>query len=348
MWLPARQFAVAVYLLTCLVAVLALAVVLQRRAEPLLGAWPHRAALLVVLVLLPSTSEIQGNLANLHVWIAVSMAVVLVLPPAGTVAGRWLEAGYLAVGSLTGLVGVILLPVAAWNVLRWRSPAARARAAVVACGAVVNLAVAATAGRDVADGAGLERLVRLPLVLVKRVGGGLLYGERTTAEVWPTGWWSWWAVPAATVLLLALGLLLAGRRGPGWAWASAALLWIGLGALSVSGEGTDVDWSADHPYAHTRYFVLAIACLVLLVASTLPRATGRRRAACLVFALALVGFAGDAHIDGRTPSITPDAAARWQECVDTGTTPCRLEIAPAGWSVRVPPADPGSDGSSSP
>jgi|GEM_PF-5471295 len=83
---------------------------------------------------MPTVTEIQGNVANLHLWMAVGLLVLLALPAPVTVPGRVAEIGYLSGAVLTGFLGVILTPAALWAAYKYRTRFVLLRAGVVVTG----------------------------------------------------------------------------------------------------------------------------------------------------------------------------------------------------------------------
>src|SRR5690606_23066048 len=76
-YLPAQLWPLATYLVACLIATLGMATVLQSRAAALFGPFPLRVVLFFVLIAQPLAFEIQGSLANVHVWMAMALLVIL-------------------------------------------------------------------------------------------------------------------------------------------------------------------------------------------------------------------------------------------------------------------------------
>ena len=184
--LPVSAMPILIYLAACAVAVLAVAVILQHRAQALFGTLGNQVLAFALLILLPTVTEIQGNQANLQVWLAMGLLVLLVLPAPVSAGGKALELLYVVVACLTGIVGVIVAPVAVWAVVRERSRYVWWRSGFVLLCAVVNVAVWASQDRP-PSGDLLERVESIPGGLMKRWGGAMILGHHLMRLVWPRG-----------------------------------------------------------------------------------------------------------------------------------------------------------------
>lgn len=331
--LPVTAMPIAVYLTSCVVAALALSVVLLRRAEPVFGSYPRQILAFGLLVLLPGVTEIQGNLANVHVWLAIGGMVLLVLDAPASVPGRVAELAVVAIVGTTGFVGVLLSPVAAWSLLRSRDTFVRSRSLVLLAAAVVNLVVWATQERRAA-GDVAERLLTLPGAVAKRWGGGMVYGHHLERLFWPDGFLSVLLLPALAMVALLGYLAWMDRRGPSPVWLFSGLLWISLAVLSPTGA-LDVGWVA-RANAEWRYFGLAIAAgmLVLVRATSVQRT---RRVATVGLLACSVALLAGAYLRAPTAAVDPVELRAFEACLEGETPrPCTLDIAPEGWVIDVP------------
>jgi len=331
--LPVTAMPIAVYLASCVVAGLAASVVLVRRAEPVFGSYPRQILAFALLVLLPGVTEIQGNLANVHVWLAVGAMVLLVLDAPASVPSRVAELIVVVVVGTTGFVGVLLSPVALWSLLRSKDPFVRGRSLALLAAAVVNLVVWATQDRRAA-GDVVERLLTLPGAVTKRWGGGMVYGHHLERLFWPDGFVSILLLPALAMVALLVYLAWMDRRGPSPVWLVSGLLWISLAVVSPTGA-LDVGWVA-RANAEWRYFGLAIAAglLVLVRSTSLPPT---RRAATVGLLGCSVAVLAGAYLRAPTAAVDPVELRAFAQCLEGGTPrPCTLGIAPEGWVIDVP------------
>lgn len=326
-WLPIAAMPLAIYITSCIVAALAVSVVLQQRAEPVFGRYQWLA--FAGLILLPTVTEIQGNLANLQVWMAMGLLVLLVVRPPLTRAAKAAELGYIVVAGLTGFLGVILSPVALWAALRTSDRYVRARSALVLLLALVNVAVWASQDRPPASDLG-DRLVTLPGAVAKRWGGGMVLGHHGMRFLWLDGFWSLWLIPSIAMLVLLLYLAWVDRRGMSWIWMVSASVWMVLGVIAPAAAGGP-GWVANAA-GGWRYFGLAIAVGVLVLVRGLMTA---RTVAAVGLACCTVAFLLGAPLRSPTAKIDPAQMQTFQSCVNSQERPCTLGIAPEGWVITV-------------
>lgn len=339
---PAQWWPLLLYLASCLGAAVAVSVVLSERAATLLGSFGFRVVAGFALVLLPGVWEVQGNLANLHWWAIVAAMVVLAMPAPRRLAARMVEVTFLVVVALTGLGGLLLLPVALWRVLTQRSRYLWLRSGVVAGAAAVNLALALrySARADRTDPIGA-----LPAVadfLLKRVAGTMLVGERGLARFWVDGGG---AVTALTVLALALLaavalLVLTDLRGPSWAWLATGVACVALAMASALPS----EWpSTLTPYISGRYTLLATAAMVLVTFRALALGAGARRwLAVAALALMVPGLLIDSYLKPLGPGVPAADLGAFQRCLDdapeySDAPFCFVPIQPAtgDWKIVV-------------
>lgn len=324
-WMPRL-----LYLVACVSAVLAVAVVLQGRARPLFGRFRYQMLAFVGVLLVPTAFEVQGNLTNLQSWLAVSLLIVLVLARPITRAGMAAELMYVAVAGTTGFLGVILAPVAVWAVWTNRGRYVSLRSGVLLLAGVLNLLVWGGQRRPPATALS-ERLLNFPEAGVKRFGGGSLLGEYPMRVLWPHGAAGVWMWVSTLLVLLVLYLAWRDRHGPSPIWLLAGGAWALLGVISPTGSASP-DWvfEADEGW---RYFVLGIAAgFLVLVRAVAPQATRVPAAVGLIACVPamLVG----AHLPPMEPAIDPGELTTFGLCVDgERPRPCELAIAPDGWFV---------------
>ncbi len=337
---PVRLWPLMSYLAACLIATGALSVVLQQRASLVFGRLRNRALLLLVLVFLPAATEIQGNLTNLHVYLAISVAMILVFPAPTHRWGKVTELAYLVLVAITGYTAVVLLPMAVWQAWRERaSRFARLRAAVLAVGATVGVLVTLGYGRSMNLSDPVSSIVAFGWLIIKNVAGSLVLGETNISVLWPTRSFSPWFLLSLLLLVLVGMLVWRDRRGPSPLWLLTGLFWGALGVLTLHGAFA-VTMIAGRPFSFTRYASVAVAMLVLIAARSLRGGLSRETVVPLVTAgLMITGVAGDAHIRAFDEPIPPDAVTAFEECLTRSQTVCTLPIAPRAqnWEIRIQP-----------
>ena len=343
--LPTSWWAVSVYVLSCLLAAIAIGVVLQRRAASVFGGWGWRIGIAIALALLPAVWEVQGNLINLQFYLAGSVLVLLVLPSPRTRFGRAVELLWVAMVAMSGLIGLVLAPLALWMMLPSRGENGRAagstyvriRAGVALVFAAIGTYAWFAQGRRVTEAWGT--LADFPQVVFQRVGGSLGLGQEALDGGWLAGWPLSAAVIAAAVLFGVAVLVLVDWRGPSpwWLLAGLGMLLVGLmaGAHGTLG-GTE---SLLNPAFGGRYVFLALFAVVLIAGRALALGqTGQRVLAGALAGLCLGAFLSDARIDPAGPEITAEQISAFNECLASpgaeGST-CTLPVAPEGWELQV-------------
>lgn len=312
--LPAPWWPSALYVTSCVGAALAAAVVLSERVRPLLGRFRFRVLAGALLVLLPGIWEVQGNLANLHWWAIAAAMVLLATEAPRTGLGRVAELTLIVVVAFTGLGGVLLLPVAIWRLLARRDAYLLARSGVIAVAAAVQVVLTFT----LTDRGNNDAVAALPTFLeflLKRIGGGLLLGERLLDRLWVAGPW---LVPLAVLALTLLGLILAlaviDWRGPSWAWLATGVLCVGLATVATPADRLA---STLAPYVSGRYALLLLAAVVLVVVRALSVGGQRRRwVAAAALVLMVSGVVGDAVLPPLAPGIARQDLGLMQSCLD--------------------------------
>ncbi len=314
--LPAGWWPLALLIVSCVGAALMVAVVLSERAKPLLGGFWFRAATGALLVMLPGVWEVHGNLANLHWWATVAAMVLLAMQPPRSLLGRGVEILFIGVVALTGLGGLLLVPVALWRLVAGpRSVPLVTRSVLVFAAGAVNIAVAARysdrAGASDPVGA-LPTMIDFVHIRVAQV---FLVGERGLANWQVVG--SVLAIAAVVLLALVAVLILSDLRGPSWAWAATGLATIALAMASVP---TDERALVLQPYISGRYTLLAAAAMVLVVMRGLGLgALFRRIVAAAALVLMIPGMAVDAYLSPLGPGVPEAELSTFQACLDGAT-----------------------------
>lgn len=326
-WVPTPAMPLIIYLTSAVVATLAVAVVLQKRAEPVFGQYQWLA--FAGLILLPTVTEIQGNLANLQVWLAMGLLVLLVVQAPRTHWGKAAELAYIVAAGLTGFLGVILAPVALWAAVRNSDRYVRARSGLMLLLAMVNVVVWASQDRPPGSDLG-ERLLTLPGAVAKRWGGGLILGHHGMRFVWPDGFLSLWLIPSLAMLALLGYLAWVDRRGMSWVWLVSAAIWLALGVIAPA-TTSGPEWVAQAA-GGWRYFGLAIAVGVLVLVRGLLTAP---RIATIGLVACTVAFLLGAPLRSPTAKIDPAQMQTFSACLDGDQRPCTLGIAPEGWTITL-------------
>jgi hypothetical protein len=336
--LPATWWPVALYLVACLGVALVAAVPLLPRARELFGALPYRVLLALLIVLLPGTFEVQGNITNLHWWATGALFILAAMPaPAGRVA-KVAELAVIALLGLTGPVALFALPVALWRLVAGprTSRYLLARALVLAVASVVVILAVFSSGRVAGNGVLLSDI---PAYLYVKWGGTLALGESLLASG---------GVEVADPVLLLGGIIIAvlvvlavtDLRGPSWLWLAIGVLAAVMGALVGMRSGAGA--ALLEPRNVTRYAVplLLASMLVLVRGLAVADSTWRRVVAGGALALALVGVVADARLPPAGPAVQQIQLAQLRPCFE-GEQPfadaiaCTVDIAPAGWQLVV-------------
>lgn len=334
--LPAEWWPIATYVLACLIAALALGAVLQRRAADLLGPLALRIALYFVLILQPLVWEVQGNLTNAHVWVAIGLLVILTLPAPRTLWGRGAEISVVLLGCLTGLVGVLLLPAAIWGVARDRRPYQWLRLLIVAGCAAVNVALQLPV-RQPSAASLPDYLGSAAVFVVKRFAGGLLLGDQGQLHYWYPNLLSPFIVPSLLILVGIAYLALRDLKGPSPIWLFCGFLWMGLGLTAIVGGSLG---GLGDPFNSGRYLSLAVGATVLVIfrAFAMPAREGHWAAGALLVVMSfslVTSVIVTTETNTEYTRIDRTQLEDFGECVAAGSYPCLLPISPRGWSVMI-------------
>lgn len=311
---PATWWPALLYVVSCLGAALAIAVVLSERARPLLGRFRFRVLAGTILVLLPGVWEAQGNLANLHWWAMVAAMLLLAMSAPNSSVGRVAELAVIGTIAFTGLGGVLLLPVALWRVLVDHERYVIVRSGIIASAAALQvlLTFALTDRGDNTDP--MSAVPTLAEFLIKRVGGGFLMGERLMSTWWIEGPVSM-ALAALSVVLLGIVavLVIVDLRGPSWAWLGTGVLCVSLAILAMPAEARAMSLS---PYFGGRYVLLMLAGIVLIVVRALAGGGRPRWVAAGALILMVGGVVGDAVLPPLAEGIPKQDLVQMQACLD--------------------------------
>lgn len=334
--LPAEWWPLAAYLLAGLIAALAMGVVLQKRAGDLLGPLPLRIALYFMLIIQPIVWEIQGNLTNTHVWVAIGLLVILVLPSPRSPWGKGAEIAFILIGCLTGLLGVLLLAAAVWGLAHYRSAYHWLRLVIVAAAAAVNVLLQWPV-RQPSAGSIPDYVGSAGILVVKRFGGGLFLGDKGQLDYWYPDLLSPFIIPSLMILVGIAFLVVLDRRGPSPIWLFCGFLWLGLGLTIVVNVSIE---ELSFPFTVGRYVDFAVGATILIIFRALARPVrpGRWVAGALILAMSynlVTGFFMTSDPSVAFPRIDRAQLDAFGQCVDQGAYPCELPIAPPGWSMVI-------------
>ena len=335
--LPAALWPSAMYLVSCVGAAGALAVLWQQRGSAVFGPLWWRVVAVLLLALLPAVEEVHGNPANLHWWLLGAGMVLMTYTTPRTTAGRVTELAFLGVVAVTGMSGLILVPLAVWTGWRRHNRYQITRAAVVLVGAVMALAIAVGSGRTASQYA-YGNVWHLPEVFLARVGGALTAGRDVALQCEATGSYPGPVLAGAGLLVALVGtLLVLDRRGP-----SPWLLLTGVWALALGlvGSAALVTWQVTYcSTGNGRHIFTAVFATMLVIIRAIGRGTaGARIGGGLALALCALSLAWVETWPSDAEVITPAHLAQFQECLDRGASPqqpCVLPVAPEGWQIRV-------------
>lgn len=335
--LPAPLWPSAMYLVSCVGAAGALAVLWQQRGRAVFGPLWWRVVAVLLLALLPAVGEVHGNPANLHWWLLGAGLVLMAYPTPRTAAGRVAELAFLGVVAVTGISGLILVPLAVWTGWRRRDRYQITRAGWVLVGTIVALATVALSGRA-APLSAYGNVWHLPEVFLARVGGALTAGSDAARQCEATGSYPW-PVLAGAGLLVALVVTLAvfDRRGPSLWWLLTGVWALALGLV---GSAALVSWQVTYcSTGNGRHIFTAIFATMLVIIRALGRGTAAARiGGGLALAMCALSLAWVETWPSNAEVITPTDLAAFQECLERGASPqqpCVLPVAPEGWQIRV-------------
>lgn len=335
--LPASWWAPTTYWVSCFVAAASISIILQRRAKWAFGGFKWRLGIALALVLVPGvTTEIQGNLANIHWYLALGVLVTLVLPAPRGIPGRIAELLFVGIVALTGVLGIMLAPVALWLLVgRGLSATLRCRytvmrSLVVVLGAIANLWLLSSDSRGV--GRPLSGLVDPEAWEegLSRYAGSLVMGADISGDR-----------PLLPGLFLALVLLAAivamaafDVSGPSPWWLLSGIM-VAAGGLfgGVYVLFDDVGWALAPRYASILVFASILVIGRSLASGSSPAQITAGLTVLLMMGAVSTGF----RLAPLQPSPTTEDVRQFQMCLDAGEDRCVLPTAPAGWTVSAVP-----------
>lgn len=333
--LPVRYLPLSYALFTLAIDTASVAVILSRRFAWLIPSFAVRAALFLVLILLPGTGEIHGNLTNSIWYTGLCLLLLSFASDPLTRLGRVAEIVIGLLFAFTGAASVVIAPLYLlrwWRTRSWHS--ARLTVAVGA-GGLFQLFELQFHPRTPAQlsGVGPWDFVR---TMIERIGGTAALGEQRLGRWWPSSHTNHHAAALALAAALLLGVVVLARwvpRPARLALAAAIVLLAAAATVGVVGPFQQL----NNPHFSGRYFVAPVAVLCLTIAAAAPAAWRRlsaRVAWLLLLPVALLAFGvvGDA----RLPSLPPIGWAGSARCI-ASHHPCQVKLNPPGWSVELPP-----------
>ncbi len=336
-WFSFERAPLVMSLLTCLLVGLLAAYVYVASA-----AWiaspPLRFALAVSTALLPAAGrEIGGSAWALHFYLIFAAFWAVVCPWRG----RWWLATSIAVVGLAAFsdpLTAVLIPVGA--LLAWRSGDRRAWVlpGLIAVGLAAHLVL-----RDSdPERFGSLDLAELPRIFAERITSSLLVGDRHLEDLFggQTGSPFAWATLALVVVGLGVGLWrLRGRRR--WLLAGAAALALTFFMIPALTRGSSV-FVPDQPWlsASSRYVYLPVMFLLTALLALFDRDGPQLRwREAVVAVLVLTAVA----VNYRTPHRT-EGGAHWKTELAKAERDCSgkrpdesvvIQIVPHDWVVEV-------------
>lgn len=328
--LPTIMWSPLMYLASCAIAAAAISILLQRRAFIMFGRLGWRMTTAALLVALPAVAEIQGNLANVQWYLAAGLMVALVLPAPSTTWGRTSEFAFVTVTAITGVVGILLAPLAMWAMVTARRDPdcsyRRWRSGVVLAAALVNI-ISLTGRPRSKDGFDYLLDAQSWAVVVTRLGKHVLPPLDTASTSVP-----WIYVAAILALALTLTIALFDRTGPSLWWLASGIA-AAVGGLVSGAHTVNAQAVVD---VSTRHVALILVAMTLIVGRGLGTKSGVTWVLSLGTGLLLApSILATAQLPPMGPPITDAAARTFDECLHDPDLSCQLPIAPTGWSISV-------------
>ncbi|MGH9126110.1 MAG: hypothetical protein ACRDZ8_15505 [Acidimicrobiales bacterium] len=333
--LPVARLPLSYALFALVFDVACLAIVLSRRFAWLIPSFWVRAALFLVLILLPGTWEIYGNLTN-SIWYAgLCLLLLSFATDPRSKRGAVAEVVVAVLLALTTAVSIIVAPL---YLLRWwrtRSRQGVALVIVVGLGGAYQLLETRLHPRVQPSYASVSGWAYIR-TMVERVGGTAALGQYRLAAWWPGS-----HPHRHLAALLLSAVMLAGVALLTWFLPRPAALALAVAmamSLAAATFGLAIPFSQlGDPQTGGRYFVGPVVILCLALASAVPVALARlpRPVGFVVLvpvAILAFGVVGDARLRPM-PAIGWTASAR---CIASHRQ-CRVQLDPAAWVVVLPP-----------
>lgn len=316
-WQPG-MYAVA----ATVVSVAMFSIALSGRLAWLLPTLWQRALVFLALVVAPARFEVTGNLANLIFLGSIALLLISLAGDPRTVAGRWAEAGGVGLLALSGLQGIVTIPLFAARLRRERSRHSLLLLLFVTVASIVQWSVlflssdrtqALTGSTTVVGRFASHRLFISWLVGESKLASASQHhaGLLDLAFV-------------AVVVAFVVALVVLPDRVTAFAIALAF-----VGAMLLPAMSYRRMWM---PYIAQRHLALPLAILTIVFVAALGRPVlSARIVASTILVVALIGVVVDFRVK-RWPEqpLGPTAA-----CLKEHHAPCLLPLNPPGWPHKA-------------
>jgi hypothetical protein len=218
-------------------------VFLSSRFDQVLPSRPMRLVLATISIIMPSTFELNGNLANVQWHLVLLSFLLLIGRPPRTLVGHIADLVALAVGGLSGPFCLFLAPIAGWMWLRARERWRLWRVSVLSATAAAQAGVLLFHYGD----RGARPLNPSAWWFVKALDRPLLtplLGDQTYLQLIHSAAWREIWLPALVLVVAALAIAYSAWRGP------PSLRWFLLVAAGVLALAMGIGGKDDPPQGH--------------------------------------------------------------------------------------------------
>lgn len=323
---PLEIYPTVVYFGSAAVTVLILGVILQSRSNRIFVTRAHRNTAFLLCVLLPGAFEATNGILSTYLWLPISLSLVILFPEPLTRIGKIAQYTYIALGLLTSLTAIFILPAAIFSFIKEKS--ARTLFVLVA---TIGMAAAAIigirqSGRPITSHIDL---VAISQALIRKSSGILIFGANLVDKVLQPGLSFFWLTLLFSLCLLAL--LLRSKNAIIWS------LIIGGSMNAVLGILASVDievLGAGIPGG--RYFITlnaAIILMLLIVAKTTQKFD--RILAMTLIAICSLGFIADFFLP-VPEALPPGTWKNFSNCIESKLeSTCEIPVAPGDpWKIK--------------
>lgn len=289
------------------------------------GGWIPRALVFLALLMLPQVAETHATLTNAIWWAGIGLLLIGISDEPFTWWGRVAEVAFVIVVTLTGPIGIVVLPVVMWRLWRIRLPWTAILAAVWGVTAAVQLLILRGQDRKVES---VDWGTNLGGVLVRRWFGPFTAGStyvqtHLVGKPWSRGAWLLAVVFGCGLVVVALR----GRdRGAGAMLLALGLLQIGAGFVALGPLAA---------FLPDRYALGATAAVVLTVAAARPHQWPVRVVQISLIVWMLIFWPRNVSVPQRPAPSFAEAA----RCLEQPNTTCRIPATPEQFSFTLTPND---------